>query len=144
MSNLTMLAGYTGGSVLAADAAGDALGILHDAFGNTVPVKWSTNGSVTTLAGLPANVSHLNSAGRLVGYARFAADQQSQVWTSYQGALTVLTSPDAQPYQAMGVNSCGSIIAAAGSSLTGVVFRRTNLLGPVCDQTPVILAAATR
>jgi hypothetical protein len=133
----------TGGSVDAADSRGDALGYLHDVSGGKVPILWSANSLVSVITQVPANVSFLNSSGRYVGFAQQSATQSAQIWTSINGAVTWLTSPDAQPYQAMGVNSCGSIIALAGwEGLGGALFERTSPIAPVCDQAPTVRTAA--
>jgi hypothetical protein len=139
--HLPVPTGYSSGSAIAADSRGDALGMVRGVFTQTMPVLWSQSGSVTKLAGLPAHVSQINDAGRLVGYSRFAT-QQVQVWTSFQGSLTVLNAPDASDYTTTGVNNCGSIIASAATGpLGGALFRRSSIT-PVCDQPPVSIGAS--
>jgi hypothetical protein len=126
-----------GGAVIAADSRGDALAILHDRIGSE-PVLYSANSLVSVVTGMPANVSRLNSSGRFVGFAQQVAGQQAKVWTSIQGTVTWLASPDSLPYQTIGVNGCGSIIAAAGlGPLSGALYTRSSPITVVCDQAPV-------
>jgi hypothetical protein len=142
VSTLPLPAGYTSGNAMAADARGDAIGFVYNP-GPAARVKWNTNGTDSMLVNLPTGLVALNSTGRLVGSAQLVLGKPEQVWTSLNGALTQLTSPDSLAYTAMGVNSCGSIIASAQSvSPAGVLFARTSTFTSVCDQPPVILSAA--
>jgi hypothetical protein len=132
----------TGGVITSADSRGDALGFLSD--GTTGErVVWSPNGVVSVLTRLPENLKFMNGSGRFVGHAVNGAPPQ--IWTSINGVLTWLASPDpSSAYEATGVNGCGSIVAlhSSGPTLSGALFTRSSLVAPVCDQAPSITTAA--
>jgi hypothetical protein len=142
VSFLPLPAGYTAGNVQGADARGDAIGFVYSP-GPVMRAKWNANGTVSVLVNLPTNLTSLNAAGRFVGSAQLVLGSPDQVWTSFNGVLTQLASPDSLDYSSTGVNSCGSIIATAKYGATaGVLFAQTSLFTPVCDQPPVIQSAA--
>jgi hypothetical protein len=142
LSMLPLPSGYASGNVEAADARGDAIGYVYNP-GPVMRAEWNANGTVAVLVNLPTNLTSINAAGRFVGSAQMVLGKPDQVWTSFSGALTTLASPDSLGYSAMGVNNCGAIIGAAESGPTaGVLFTRTSLTTPVCDQPPLIQSAS--
>ncbi|RJX34756.1 MAG: hypothetical protein C4531_03315 [Desulfurivibrio sp.] len=103
--------------------------------------RWSAGPAVTAVA--PAGLEKLTAlseAGRLAGTLK--TNGVLRGWTLYQGTLSFLDPPDAQPgdyVEPTGINACGSIVGVVhrtGNPDYGVYFTRS---GPVfwCD-TPAV------
>lgn len=129
--------GQPSGSANSIDGAGNAFG--STSAGATI---WHPDGSSALVTGLPAQPSLRSDAGRFVGVGYNAGVQQ--VFTSFNGALTWLSNPDASAPTPVDVNSCGAIIAKRGTwPATGSLWRRTSIVYQNTCDTPVVLTAAT-
>ncbi|HEY4304488.1 MAG TPA: hypothetical protein VGM82_08485 [Gemmatimonadaceae bacterium] len=119
------------GKGMGIDVSGNIFGYTQN-LGNEM---WYANGS-TALVNLPAMAWKRSDAGRFVGYAMNAGTMQ--VFTSFNGTLTWLASPDATSPTPAGVNSCGTIIAGH-TATDGFMFKRTSMLvANTCDTPPVL------
>jgi hypothetical protein len=128
--------GEPSGSGLSIDGSGNVFG--YTSVGATI---WHPDGSSALVTGLPARPSLRSDLGRFVGVGSNNGVQQ--VFTSFNGVLTWLSSPDASAPTPIDVNNCGAIIARrATSPATGSLWRRTSIVYQnTCDQQPVLTAS---
>ncbi|HKW47012.1 MAG TPA: hypothetical protein VJN70_06190 [Gemmatimonadaceae bacterium] len=134
-----------------APAAINGGGVIVGRNGNEA-VRWR-NGVVDTLphlAGLagPYIAVDVTPNGLVLGGANghilyWFQDGVQQVFTSFNGALTWLSSADASAATPVDVNSCGAIIARRSTSpATGSLWRRTSIVVQnTCDTPPVLVTA---
>jgi hypothetical protein len=124
--------GQPSGSGLSIDGSGNIFG-----YTSAGPTFWHANGPSAPIYGLPAQPLMRSDAGRYVGVGSNNGVQQ--VFTSFNGSVTWLSSPDATAPTPTDVNNCGTIIAKrATSPATGFVWRRTSIIYiNTCDTPPV-------
>ena len=129
------LNGEPSGSAISIDGAGNVFG--YTSAGATI---WHPDGSSAVVTGLPDRPSLRSDAGRFVGVGYNNGVQQ--LFTSFNGAITWLSSPDASAPTPIDVNGCGSIIAKrATSPATGSLWTRTSIVYTnTCDTQPVLTA----
>ena len=129
--------GQPSGRANSIDGSGNVFGFTSA--GATI---WHPDGSSVVVTGLPAQPSLRSDAGRFVGVGYNNGVQQ--LFTSFNGALTWLSSADASAATPVDVNSCGAIIARrATTPTTGSLWRRTSMVVQnTCDTPPVLVAAS--
>lgn len=126
--------GQPSGRALSIDGAGNIFGVTSA--GATI---WNYYGGSSLVTGLPATPSLRSNAGRFVGVGSNGGIQQP--FTSFNGALTWLSNPDATAPTPVGVNGCGTIVARrATSPATGFLWQRTGITYQ-CDIQPVVMTA---
>ena len=127
--------GFPSGQALSIDGAGNIFGTTSA--GATI---WNYYGGSSLVTGLPAAPSLRSNAGRFVGVAANSSGLQ-QPFTSFNGAVTWLSNPDASSPRPVGVNGCGTIVAQRpGVPGTGFLWKRTGITYQ-CDIQPVVMSA---
>ena len=137
LSAPTSPSGWPSGSASSIDGSGNVFG--STSAGATI---WYADGSSSVVTGLPAQPSLRSDAGRFVGVGYNNGVQQ--LFTSFNGTLTWLSSADASQTTPVDVNSCGAIIArrATSPTTTGSLWRRTSIVVQnTCDTPPLVYAA---
>jgi hypothetical protein len=99
-------------------------------FTDSGTMMWYANGTSGLVSGLPGFAWKRSNTGRFVGTAMNGG--ATQIYTSFNGALTWLPGPDGSSPNPAGVNNCGTIIANNGS--TGLMWKRTSIVAAkTCD-----------
>ena len=124
--------GMPSGRANSIDGAGNIYGFTSA--GATI---WNYYGGSTLVTGMPAIPSLRSNSGRFVGVGYNSSVQQP--FTSFNGALTWLASPDLTAPTPVGVNACGTIVARrATSPATGFLWKRSGIAMYQCDIPPVV------